>query len=168
MSGVSDPILFEAVTRPPAGLSPRGLRWLCAIAAAVAAVPAVGFALVGAWPILGFLGAEVVLVLGLLLLHRRWNATALERVALSGASLTLWRRDGRGREERAELDAYWARLSLEEAPDRAPRLLARARGRSMEIGRFLGPAEKRALAEALEVALARYRTPAFDNPQLRD
>ncbi len=167
MSGLSEPVLFEAVTRPPAGLSARGLRWLCGIAAGVAAVPAIGFALLGAWPILGFMGVEVVVVLGLLLLHRRWNAGKLETVLLAGGRLLVTRQDGRGGEERAELEPYWARVSLEEPPDGAPRLVASARGRSVEIGRFLAPEEKRALAEALEDALRRYRAPRFDNPQLR-
>jgi uncharacterized membrane protein len=168
MSALPEPILFEAVTRPPAGLSRRGLRWLCGIAAAVAAVPAIGFALLGAWPILGFMGVEVVLVLGLLLLHHRWNAGKLETVLLAEGRLTVAWHDGRGREGRAELEPYWARLSLEEPADRAPRLVARARGREVEIGRFLAPEEKRALAAALEEALRRYRAPRFDNPQLRE
>lgn len=168
MSGAQEPVLFEAVTRPPAGLSARGLRWVCALAAGAAALPAIGFALLGAWPILGFLGLEVGLVLGLLALHRRWNARALECVKLTARRLSVWRRDGRGREERAELEAYWARLHLEEAPDRTPRLTAAARGREVEIGRFLAPEQKRALAEALGEALGRFRNPRFDNPQLRN
>lgn len=163
MSGVPEPILFEAVTRPPAGLSARGMRWLCGLAIAVAAVPAIGFALLGAWPILGFLGGEVVLVLGLLALHRQWQGGRLETVLLTGDRLLVLRRD-RGREERAELEPYWARVALE--PSGA--LVASARGRSVEIGCYLAPEEKHALAEALKAALARYRSPRFDNPQLRD
>lgn len=167
MSGVPQPILFEAVTSPPAGLSARGFRWVCALAAAAAAVPAIAFTLLGAWPILGFLGGEVVLVLGLLALHRHWQRARIETVVLTGDRLSVLRRD-RGREERAELETYWARLTLDEPGDRAPVLVASARGRSVEIGRYLAPAEKRALAEALECALQRYRDPRFDNPQLRD
>jgi len=167
MSGVPQPILFEAVTSPPAGLSARGLRWVCGLAAAAAAVPSVAFALLGAWPILGFLGVEVVLVLGLLALHRRWQSARIETVVLTGDRLRVLRRD-RGREERAELEAYWARIALDAPGDRAPVLVATARGRSVEIGRYLAPEEKRALGEALEAALRRYRDPRFDNPQLRD
>ena len=39
MSVPSDTILFEAVSTPPAGLSARGMRWLCALAAVAAADP---------------------------------------------------------------------------------------------------------------------------------
>jgi uncharacterized membrane protein len=159
----AEPILFEAVTRPPAGLSARGMRWVCGLATTAAAVPAVAFALLGAWPILGFLGGEVVLVLGLLALHRQWQRGRRETVLLTGGRLRVIRRD-RGREERAELEPYWARLAL--AP--SGQLIATARGRSVEIGRYLAVEEKQALAEALDAALGRYRSPRFDNPQLRD
>jgi uncharacterized membrane protein len=46
-------------------------------------------------------------------------------------------------------------------------LLASARGRSVEIGRFLAPAEKRDLADALDAALRSYRNPVFDNDVLK-
>jgi len=168
MSGVPEPILFEAVSTPPAGLSARGMRWLAGLAVLGAAVPALLFAALGAWPVLGFLGGEVVLVLFLVALHRSWNRRAVETVLLAGGRLRLRRQDGRGHEEAADLDAYWARLTLEERDGAVPLLTAEARGRRMEIGRFLSPEEKRDLAAALEGALRRYRTPVFDNPQLRE
>ena len=167
MSGARETILFEAVSTPPAGLSARGMRWLCGLAAAVAMVPAVAFALLGAWPMLGFIGVELVLVLGLVALHRRWRRAAVETVLLTEGRLVIRRADGRGRQERAELEPYWAQVTLEEAPGGVPLLHVGARGRSVELGRFLAPEEKRALAEALQAALRRYRNPVFDNEVLR-
>jgi uncharacterized membrane protein len=46
-------------------------------------------------------------------------------------------------------------------------LRAHARGRSVELGRFLSGEEKASLAVALGEALRGYRNPVFDNPQLR-
>ena len=168
MSAGSETVLFEAVSTPPAGLSARGMRWLCGLAAGVAAVPAVLFAVVGAWPVLCFLGGEVVIVLGLVAAHRRWSRAAHETVLLTEGSLLVTRADGRGGRERAELEPYWARLDLEERAGTVPVLTAHARGRRVEIGRFLAAEEKRALAAALEAALRHYRSPRFDNPQLRN
>lgn len=166
MSVPHDTILFEAVSTPPAGLSARGMRWLCALASVAAAVPAVLFTLLGAWPVLGFLGVEVALVLGLVALHRRHSRARVERVMLAHGKLVIHRNDGRGGRESAELDAYWTRLTLEEPPAGGAVLLASARGRSVEIGRFLAPAEKRDLADALGAALRNYRNPVFDNEVL--
>lgn len=167
MSGAGETILFEAVTKPPAALSARGLRWLCALAALAAAVPAIIFTLMGAWPVLGFLGLEVGVVLGLVAAHRRWSRAAVERVMLTEGRLLIRRADGRGRQESADLEAYWTQLVLEERPGAVPVLTASARGRTAEIGRFLAAEEKRALADALQAALRRYRNPRFDNAQLR-
>jgi uncharacterized membrane protein len=168
MSGVGKVVLFEAVTRPPGGLSARGMRWLCGLAIAAALVPAVLFAALGAWPVLGFLGGEVALVLGLVALHRRWNRAAQEIILLTEDGLLVRCDDGRGRREETRLDPYWARVELQERPGAAPVLRAQARGRSVEIGRFLSPDAKQDLATALTVSLRGYRTPRFDNPQLRD
>jgi uncharacterized membrane protein len=167
MSGLSEAILFQAVSSPPAGLSARGMRWLCGLGTAVAAVPAVLFAVLGAWPVLGFLGGEVLLVLGLVAIHRRWSRGAVETVLLTEGRLSIRRADGRGGQEAAELEPYWTRLVLAERNGTSPVLTAHARGRQVEIGRFLSAEEKRALAAALEGALRTYRTPRFDNPQLR-
>lgn len=167
MSVPRDSILFEAVSTPPAGLSARGMRWLCTLAAVAAAVPAVLFTLLGAWPVLGFLGVEVALVLGLVALHRRQNRAKVERVMLVHGKLVINRNNGQGGREGAELDAYWTRLTLEEPAAGGAVLLASARGQSMEIGRFLAPAEKRELADALGAALRSYRNPVFDNEVLK-
>jgi len=166
MSGGPDPVLFEAVSHPPAGLSARGMRWLAGGAAAAAAVPASIAALLGAWPVFGFLGGEIVLLLGLMTLHRRRARASVETVLLTDGRLLLRRCNGRGEPERADLDAYWARLELEERPGAVPVLRAHARGRSVELGRFLSAEEKQSLAAALDAALRLYQNPRFDNPQL--
>jgi uncharacterized membrane protein len=118
--------------------------------------------------VVGFMGGELALVIGLVALHRRWSRRAVETVLLTDGRLTVKRLDGRGKVEAAELEPYWTRLELEERPGAAPVLRARARGRSIELGRFLARDEKHSLALALNAALQGYRTPVFDNPQLRD
>ncbi|MGG5810832.1 DUF2244 domain-containing protein [Falsiroseomonas sp. CW058] len=162
------PILFEAVSTPPRSLSATGMRWLCGLAIPAACVPALLFTLLGAWPVLPILGAELALVLGLVALHRRWTAAQVEVVVLTPDRLRVLAADGRGGRQEVALDPYWARLELRERPGAVPALRLAARGRSVEVGRFLSEAEKRDLAAALEEALRRYRSPVFDNPQLRD
>ena len=163
----ADPILFEAITTPPRSLSRTGMAWLCALTIPAAAVPAVLFAMLGAWPVLGFMGVEVAMVLGLVALHRRWSAAAVESLSLSPGLLRVSCADGRGGRAVAEFDPYWTRLTLEERAGIAPALRLTCRGRTLEVGRFLAEAEKRDLAQALENALRRYRNPTFENPQLR-
>jgi uncharacterized membrane protein len=163
----AEPILFEATTTPPAGLSGRGLRIVAG--AVIVASLAIGslFAWMGAWPIIGFTGAEAALILGLLALHRRWSRRSMETLRLADGRLTVRRIDWRGRREEIALDPYWIRLSLDERPGRVSALVLRHRSTVVEIGMLLGEDQKRDLAEALAEALRRYRAPVFDNPQLR-
>jgi hypothetical protein len=65
------------------------------------------------------------------------------------------------------LEPYWTRVELEEVAGSVSRLRLVQRRRRVELGCFLSDPEKRDLGEALEAALRRYRTPEFDNPQLR-
>ncbi|MDO9503161.1 DUF2244 domain-containing protein [Falsiroseomonas sp.] len=166
MSATAEPILFEAVSTPSQSLSARGMQLLCLLSAAGAAVPGVLFLVLGAWPVLGFLGVEVTLVLGLVALHRRWSARAREVVRLTETQLHVVTANGRGGVREAVLQPYWTRVALEEVAGGVARLSLVQRGRRVEVGCFLSDAEKRDLGEALGAALRRYREPVFDNPQL--
>ncbi|MBY0332243.1 MAG: DUF2244 domain-containing protein [Acetobacteraceae bacterium] len=161
------PVLFEATTTPPASLSARALRILALGVVACSAVVGGVCAWLGAWPILGFTGAEAALVLALLGLHRRWSRRMTESLRLADGRITIRRTDWRGRREEVVLSAYWTRLVLEERPGRVSVLLLRHRGVAVEVGNLLGEDQKRDLAEALAEALRVYRAPIFDNPQLR-
>ena len=121
----------------------------------------------GAWPVLGFVGIELGLLLGLMAAHQRWSRRAAETVLLAGGRLVVRRTGGRDGRQEWVLDAYWTRLALEERPGGVSVLLLRGRGGAvLEIGGLLGEEQKRDLAEALRAALRRYREPVFDNPQL--
>ena len=161
-------ILFEAISTPPRSLSDRGMRWLCLLVIPAAAIPGVLFTLLGAWPVLPFVGVELLLVLGLVALHRRWSAAQVEIVILTPDRLRVLSANGRGGRQEVALDPYWARVQLTERAGATPTLRLAARGRDVEIGRFLSAVEKVAMAAALESALHRYRSPTFDNPQLRE
>jgi uncharacterized membrane protein len=163
MSASPEPILFEAVCTPPRSLTPRAFRVLAMLVIACAAMPALLFLLLGAWPVLGFLGAEVALVLGLIALQARWSRRVSETLVLTHGALTISRVDYRGRHKTIRIDPYWARLGRD-AGGRPALLL---RDRSTAIGLPLAEEEREALADALAAALARWRRPDFDNPQLR-
>ena len=163
-----EPVLFEAVCTANQSLGNRGMVVVAALVIVASAAVAALFAALGAWPVIGFAGAEVLLVLGLLSLHRRRGRQALEVLALVGDRLVVRRTDARGRREEVALDAYWARVSIEERPGTAGRLLLTECRRRVAVGGMPGDAERRELAAMLAEALRRYREPVFDNPQLRD
>lgn len=159
--------MFEAVIVPHRSLSPRGLRRLVAFIVALSSGLSVGLWALGAWPAIGFSGAEVLLAVGLLRRNVR-AARASELLLLTEAGLRVVRTDPRGRRWERVLEPSWLSVMVEERPGRVCGLFLAARGRRLEVGASLGEDEKRALATALGDALHRWRHPVFDNPQLRE
>lgn len=159
-----EPILFEAVSTPHRSFRPRGFLVLAGLALAWAIGGGVVFLTLGAWPVVPFLGLEIIGVLALVVLHHRASARAREVVSLSAGRIRVRRTDARGRREEAALDPYWTRVAWDERQG----LALVQRGRRVAIGRFLSEEEQQDLAATLREVLRRYREPVFDNPQLRD
>lgn len=162
-----EPVLFEAVSVPPRSWTPRGFLVLALLLGSAATAACVVFFRLGAWPILGFMGAEIPLVLGLMVLHHRRSGRVSEVLSLTADRLRVRRTDARGRREEFLFQPYWTRVELRSHPGSSGQLRLLCRDRGVEIGRCLSGEDKRDLARALETALCRCREPRFDNPQLR-
>jgi uncharacterized membrane protein len=160
-------ILFQAVLVPHRSLSPRGLRTLLLVICAMCGASASMFVWLGAWPVGGFTGVELLLAALLFRLNAR-SARASEMLLLTRDALRIVRTDPRGRRSEVSLAPGWMSVRLQERPGRVPALFLATHGREEEIAAALGEAEKRDLEQALTLALHRFRNPVFDNPQLRE
>jgi len=161
MTAPAEPVLFQAVCTPPRSLTQRGFGVFAVLLGVLSAVLGVVFLVMGAWPVLPFLGAEVAFALGMILLHVRGAARRSELLLLVPGRLSVARTDARGRREEIVLDPYWARLTHREVPGHAGTLLLESRGRVVEIGRDLAAEDKASLHQALQGALVRARRPDF-------
>jgi uncharacterized membrane protein len=159
--------IFEAVIVPHRSLSRRGLRLLLGAIALVCVVNATVCISIGAWPVGGFTGVELLLAAVLLRLNAL-SARASEMVLLTSEALRIVRTDRKGRREEQVLSPAWLTVTLEDRPGRVSGLWLTLRGRHVEIARSLGEDEKRDLAKALADALHAWRNPRFENPQLAD
>ncbi len=166
VSASSGRLLFEAVVKPHRSLSARSVLVVIGCMLVGSLIVTSMMALLGAWPVIGFNGADLALAAFLLWLNMR-AARAKETIRLSEEALFVTRMDVRGRSEAFSMQPYWLKMELAERAGTVPKLLLSARGERIEIARQLGEAQKRDLAAALERALARARNPRFDNPQLR-
>jgi uncharacterized membrane protein len=164
--GMEDATLFQAVIVPHRSLSEAGLRRLLVVICVMCGASAACFVWLGAWPVGGFTGLELLLAGFLFRLNAR-AARGSELVLLSERGLRVLRTDPDGVKRQITLSPAWLNLIVEERPGRVPGLVLTARDIRVEIGRTLGEAEKRDLADALGEALDRLRNPVFDNPQLR-
>jgi len=157
VSSPSEPVVFEAVCAPPPSLGANGVKLVAALVGGLGGLIGLGFLWFGAWPVLGFFGAELALAIGLLILHRTRSLRNQDIVRLRGGIL-----EAGG----ARLVAYWTRVELARGPRDTSRLLLRDRAQVVEIGRALGEGDRRDLAGALRAALAADREPRFANPHL--
>ncbi|MBI1244568.1 MAG: DUF2244 domain-containing protein [Alphaproteobacteria bacterium] len=114
------------------------------------------FVALGAWPVVGFLGADIVLVwIAFRVSYAR--AAASERLTLHADRFEIVRTDRAGRVDRRTLEPYWLKVRIEHRGAGAPAVRLASHGRTTTIGRFLGPAERIELAHMIEEALARWR-----------
>jgi uncharacterized membrane protein len=158
----SGAILFEALIVPHSSLSAAGRRWLMLALSGLCSLVALGFWLLGAWPIIGFCVLEGAGALYLVYLSGR-RSRGSELVLLSADTLRVVRTTPAGKRSQVVLSSAWLNVMLEETTGRVPRLLLGLRARWVEVGAALGDAEKRDLAAALREALYRARNPRFDN-----
>jgi len=148
--------LFEALLYPHRSLSERGFLILTIGTIVIISIFGGLFLVLGAWPIFGFLGAEWLLFWWLLRTHFRGDRRA-ERIRLYPDRLLLQQIDSKGQVAECSFEPYWLRVVLTERGFENPALLLRSHGRAVEIGAFLGPAERRQFAEQLQTVLARWR-----------
>jgi uncharacterized membrane protein len=151
-------LYFDAWLRPHRSLTRRGLALVLALAAIPAFAMAIVFMSLGAWPVSGFLGLDVVLLWGAFRLNTL-AAREAERVRLSETELTVDRHAADGRKEHWSFQPNWLRVTVDDPPKPESQLLLSTHGQSLAIGRFLPPAERLEVALALGAALRRWRAP---------
>ncbi len=149
-----DPVVLDLVLYPHRSLSKTGFAVLMAAIAGCSLVVGTALLIAGAWPILGFLGLDVLLIYGAFRLSYR-AARAYERVRLSRQALEVLQVDAAGRANRTVFSPAWLAVDLVEPDEWSKRLTLRSAGRRLEIGAFLAPDEKDGLAEALRTGLRR-------------
>ena len=151
-------VLFATSLVPHRSLSPEGFRWL--IRGAIAANLLIGLPmlLLGAWPVLGFMGLDIWL-LWFLFKRSYLDARRSETLLLTDRELIVDRVAPDGEREQHRLDAYWLRVEL--VGKESERLVLVSRGNRVVIGRFLAPAERRKVADQLKAALADMRAPRY-------
>jgi uncharacterized membrane protein len=158
------PARLDIVLYPNRSLQPAGFAVLMAAIVLVSGAIGAGFMMIGAWPVTGFLGLDVLL----LYLAFRWNyrqARRAEFVRLDRDGLSVRRLEPDGRSQSWHFEPYWVRVGLEQVGRHDRSLVLRSHGRQLAIGAFLTQDERVELAHALDAALQEHRAgapPALD------
>ncbi len=144
-------VLFETVLKPNPPLGPKVLRAILIVVVIFNLGFAGMFVAKGAWPIAPFMGADVALLAWAF----RASLAASRREELLTLTPSMLRILRRPEQSQTVLNPYWVRV---ETPPSSGLVLF-SHGRGVRIGRFLGAAERAALAERLREALWRARQP---------
>ncbi|GBD43358.1 hypothetical protein HRbin40_00831 [bacterium HR40] len=151
---------FEAVLYPNPALSDRAFWLFMALTGAVTVAMASLFVSLGAWPVGGFFGLDLLL-LWLAFRAARRNARWQEWVRVDAGAVTVRRVAPDGRTAEWQFEPSWVQIHFDEPPQPHSLVVLSSHGRRIALGSFLTPEERREFAQALSDALRRFRRPLF-------
>src|ERR1700709_981253 len=158
-----EPELFSALLTPHRSLSRTGFIVLMGFLSVVSFAAGLAFWLMGAWPVFGFFGLDVLVVYWAFRVNFA-RAHASEEITVTASELRVRRVSHRGHAVEWVLNPLWVQLDRKtHAEFGIERLYLVSRGRRVSIANFLGADEKASFAKALMEAIqAAKRGPSYN------
>ena len=145
--------LFSAVITPHRSLSGYGFLVLMLAVSIVSFAAGILFLNLGAWPVFGFFGLDVLLIYWAFRINYR-AALAYEEVMITASELRVRKVNPLGRAAEWSFNPLWVRLDRDvHAEFGIERLFLVVRDRRLPIAGCLSPPEKETFAAALSAAL---------------
>ena len=116
------------------------------------------FYLIGAWPVIGFMGLDVLLIYIAFKLNYR-SGRLYETVDLKADALTVTRVQPSGKAQVWSFNPYWVQLRLESRIGRSSELSLVSHGTRLIFASFLSDHEREDFADALRAALTAAKAP---------
>src|ERR1700722_9529111 len=158
------PELFSALLTPHRSLNRTGFLVLMAFLSVVSFAAGLAFLLMGAWPVFGFFGLDVLVIYWAFRINFR-RAKASEEIRVTPSELRVRRVSHRGHVVEFVLNPLWVQLDQKiHAEYGIEKLYLLSKGRRVAIGSFLGAEEKASFAKALTAALQAARRGPSYNP----
>jgi uncharacterized membrane protein len=148
-----EPKIFAATITPHRSLGSTGFLIVMLCIGGLSFACGMLFLLLGAWPVFGFLGLDVLLIYVAFRANFR-AARAYEEVTVTATELMVRKVSHHGIVREWTLNPLWVRLDrIVHEEFGIERLFLVSRGRRLQIAGFLGPDEKASFATALSAAL---------------
>ena len=149
----AEPKLFSALLTPHRSLSRTGFVVLMTFVTVISFIAGIVFWWMGAWPIFGFFGLDVLIVYWAFKVNFR-TAKASEEITVTPSELRVRRVSHRGHVVEWVLNPLWVQFEQTAHEEFGiERLYLVSRGRRVSVGSFLGPDEKAGFAKELLRAL---------------
>jgi uncharacterized membrane protein len=149
--------IFRAVLHPHRSLSQNGFLIVMLFLGIVSFIAGMAFLLMGAWPVFGFFGLDVLAVYVAFKLNYR-DAKAHEIIDISPERMELTMVTAKGASQTIEFNPYWVRVGLREQPDGRASMVLTSHGREVAFGHVLNHDERRDFARVLGGVLADVRS----------
>jgi len=153
-----DPSRFSAVLTPHRSLGPKGFMVLMAAVCLVSFGTGLFFYLLGAWPVIGFMGLDVALIYAAFKLNFR-ALRLYETIDLTQDALTVTRVAPSGQSQSWSFNPYWVSLSVKPRIGRSSELSIASHGQRLVFASFLTDEEREDFASALSSALSGGKSP---------
>lgn len=150
------PLIFDALLYPNRSLNRAGFVVLMLLFGGLCFIGGVLFSLLGAWPVAGFLGLDILLLYVAFKVSYR-SGQMTESLRLTSKDLTVKRQMPGGRTQSWAFQPSWVRVIVEDPDDHNCRVVLQSHGKRLVIGGFLAPDERLDLAGALNDALLDWR-----------
>jgi uncharacterized membrane protein len=149
-----DPTIFSATITPHRSLGNVGFLVLMIVFGAVSFFAGIAFLMMGAWPVFGFFGLDVLIIYLAFRINYR-HAAAYEEIKVTASALTVRKVSHRGKVSEWLLNPLWVKLDKESTEEFGmARLFLVTRGRQLTVASYLGPDERADFAVKLGNALA--------------
>ena len=156
--------LFSARLTPHRSLNRTGFLVVMAFVSVISFAAGVAFLLMGAWPVLGFFGLDVLAIYWAFRISFR-RAKAFEEIRVTPSELFVRRVSHRGHVVEFSFNPLWVQLDRKtHAEFGIERLYLVSKGRRVAIANFLGAEEKESFSNALMAALQAARRGVTYNP----
>ncbi|WP_187969360.1 DUF2244 domain-containing protein [Aquibium microcysteis] len=150
----ADEPIFSALLTPHRSLGRMGFAVLMGILSLISLFVCLLFWSIGAWPIVGFFGFDVLLLYGAFRLNYR-AARVREEVTVSRTRLDIRKYAPSGRAENHLFNPFWTKFAIARHEEIGITSMAvEGQGRSVPIGSFLNPEDRESFATAFGRALA--------------
>jgi uncharacterized membrane protein len=159
-----DPVLFSALLTPHRSLNRTGFILVMAFLSVISFAAGIAFLIMGAWPVVGFFGLDVLAIYWAFRINYR-RAKASEEISVTPTELRVRRISHRGQVAEWLLNPLWVQVDqVAHEEFGIERLYLVSRGRRVSIGSFLSPDEKASFSSALKAGLAAARRGVTYNP----
>lgn len=149
--------IFAATLTPRRALSRRGRRLVVAVLTILAGIPGLVFFSLGAWPVIGFLGLDVLAVWWALSASAR-DGKRREEIRLWADRIEILAVGAGGRQTMTAFAPVHVRLIVaRDFDERTTGIRLRDKDRDLEIGGFLNHEDRASFARAFGTALKKAR-----------